>query len=498
MIFRFTYRKLLYNISIISFFLFGHTAFSQQYDHTWLFPQNAGIHFDINGLPQSISSTLGAPYTGGENASISDYSGNIIFYANSSTIGNNTLFVYNPQSSVMFNGDSLLGTYALYNGCKIIPTPQDTNLFYLFAQCINRPSGTGNSFYFSLVDPYYNNSSGRVIFRDSIIVNDGINDKFAMVHHANGRDWWLILQSATIDSLFYKVLIAPDSFRVFTQKIGTGANQSKYYGSMIFSNDGTKLITCSWTCRLEVFDFDRCTGELSNWINLSPLNCSNDTYAYNGCAISPSNQFVYATSLDYATKPTYKFDLLAPNPRLSRQIINTYPDTGIYYNAELGRMAMGPDNVIYIAKYYRQSTNKYLDAIVYPDSACSNCNYARDYFYLTYGFPFVILPQFPNFRAGREIGTVCDSLFSSIAEISQSDFSLYPNPTNEQITISTKLPYVYRYSIYNLLGKKMLTDKFTGNTEIDVTGFSSGIYFVLIEGMNGVITMRMSVCKDSK
>ncbi|MFN8396696.1 MAG: hypothetical protein U0176_18870 [Bacteroidia bacterium] len=92
------------------------------------------------------------------------------------------------------------------------------------------------------------------------------------------------------------------------------------------------------------FDFDRCTGMLSNWDSLgdaAPIYPGPNVFY--GCSFSPDGTKVYATEDDNPTGcRLWQWDLSAPNIRASKTLIFTSPDS-----IELGQHQLGPDGKIY-------------------------------------------------------------------------------------------------------------------------------------------------------
>ncbi|MBM3417796.1 MAG: T9SS type A sorting domain-containing protein, partial [Bacteroidetes bacterium] len=88
-----------------------------------------------------------------------------------------------------------------------------------------------------------------------------------------------------------------------------------------------------------------------------------------------------------------------------------------------------------------------------------------------------------------------DNYLGLDAGLNNIDFqvSAFPNPTSEQIKISTALP-IRNYTVFNTFGTKLEkqqnlnTDDFT----IDFTSFSSGVYFLILESISGTKTIRVT------
>jgi choice-of-anchor B domain-containing protein len=71
-----------------------------------------------------------------------------------------------------------------------------------------------------------------------------------------------------------------------------------------------------------------------------------------------------------------------------------------------------------------------------------------------------------------------------IEDIAQGDFAMYPNPANNEITISSKDEAISHVEIYNILGQAIVNKTFSSNfTEtLDISNLNSGMYLVKING----------------
>jgi len=88
-----------------------------------------------------------------------------------------------------------------------------------------------------------------------------------------------------------------------------------------------------------------------------------------------------------------------------------------------------------------------------------------------------------------------DSYLGLDAGLNNIDFhvSAFPNPTSEQIKISTALP-IRNYTVCNTFGTKLekQQDLNTDDFTIDFTSFSSGVYFLILESISGTKTIRVT------
>jgi hypothetical protein len=83
----------------------------------------------------------------------------------------------------------------------------------------------------------------------------------------------------------------------------------------------------------------------------------------------------------------------------------------------------------------------------------------------------------------------------STVEINPEQFiHIYPNPTKNQLTIATeKLNGKIHFELMDLQGRIVNTGDFEQQITTDVSGFSNGIYFVILKNQEGAILHREKV-----
>lgn len=75
----------------------------------------------------------------------------------------------------------------------------------------------------------------------------------------------------------------------------------------------------------------------------------------------------------------------------------------------------------------------------------------------------------------------CPSLYVEVEEQHTAGLWVYPNPTNDNITVTSANGIEYRIS--NLLGQTVQSGRFKGEyQQIDVSSLSGGIYFITVGG----------------
>ena len=470
-------------------------VFSQKQDRIWLFPDSAGIDFNNLSNPISIPSNITDPCLVNF-SNICDANGNLLFYSTGLELTFNSIGVFDKFGNLMEGGDTLIGYPWVSDGSLILPIPGDSTKYYLFVGV--RTGSMGNHMYYNIVDMSQNGGLGKVISRDNPLLSDYVNEKMAAVKHANGRDWWLILMSTNTDSLFHKFLITPDSIiGPIDQKIGSADNPNKFFGHMLFSQDGSKMVAASSNSMLDLYDFDRCSGDLFNYRNLGePVYSVANRYV--GCSISPNGNVLYAASVDYQAKNLYQFDLTASNIHSTKQMIISYPDTGNMHLIGFYGQKLGPDGKIYVVKANGFGTNSdtynthHLDVIQSPDNIGLACNYSTNSFDLGNGKAACGLPNMPNYNLGPIHGSICDSLSIGIHEqLSENTIRIFPNPFIDAVSIRSVLPLHANVIIRDEVGNEIKNFSITENETIDLSGLAAGIYFFEIKNENTVYKKRL-------
>jgi len=471
-----------------------------------------GWNYDFNKKPVDIK--LVDKLLKGDllTANICDVNGNLVFYTNGCKIAD-------KNNNIILGGDTLNNgygykylcssgySYAPNQGTFILPSFKDTTSYFIFhlreAEYIDSRVG------FFGVDKLLNtkiqkNNLGQleVAYKDSVILDyktDSLIEagQLTATKHANGRDWWIITPKV-FEPNFIKLLYSPYGIAKKVQKnIGSIGSTREYGGGMaVFSPDGTKYVRCNNDSKAQIFDFNRCIGELTNFRQILFKDDANDIRA-TGCAISPNSRYLYMTS---STK-MYQFDLQSDSIEKTKytfEVDTTFADTTqggklytLFYTCQLG-----PDGKIYIAS---TGGRKYMHVINKPDLPGAACELKQNAItlpvYITWAIPF-----FPNYRLGALKGSPCDTLNATpTSEIPfNGTFKIFPNPASDYIKIDFTLPDYsvmdsYKIQIVDILGRVSQTktlSKFASIKNMDVSELSSGLYFVQLVNSFGSILVQ--------
>lgn len=78
--------------------------------------------------------------------------------------------------------------------------------------------------------------------------------------------------------------------------------------------------------------------------------------------------------------------------------------------------------------------------------------------------------------------------------LNSTNFTIFPNPTNSNFTISTPLTEMFSYHIEDIFGREIIScNEFQKEIELDLSDQPSGIYLLVIESETGERTVRRIV-----
>lgn len=223
------------------------------------------------------------------------------------------------------------------------------------------------------------------------------SEYLAAVRHGNGRDWWIIVPEGRSNN-FVRILLRTDGIHlVATQSIGRALGWSFSAGQITFTTNGTRLIRFTPGNGLDIYDFDRCTGLLSNPIHGPIMNIS-----AGGCAVSPDSRFLYIPN----STELYQYDLTSQDILLSQELIGEYDGFRDPFSTTFYQAALAPDGKIYIT-----ATNgvKSMHVIHHPNRKGKACEFRQHDLHLPVHVDITV-PNFPNYLIGPIDGSDCDTL----------------------------------------------------------------------------------------
>jgi hypothetical protein len=342
---------------------------AQQFNN-WYFGDGAGISFNPGGptLPYALTDAVDSAYEG--NASISDSSGNLLFYTNGKTI-------YNRAHQVMANGDNLLGdTYqSAEQGALIVPLPNSPNIYYVFTtDCIIDFS---NGYRYSIVDMNQDGGKGAVVTKN-VLLNSSSSERLTAARHANGIDVWIITNRRS-SNIFDVYLLTCTGLQTAPVVSIVGRRLDEDYdqgsqGMMKVSPDGSQLcetVSADYPGNFfQLFDFDHATGLLSNAKEISNVGSK-----YYACEFSPDSKLLYLPEIVNAG--------MDPNieqfePKLGSAAAITASRVLIPCTGEFAGIQTGPDGKIYLNGYMSNSVTTQLSVISKPNVKGPGCTFELD------------------------------------------------------------------------------------------------------------------------
>jgi len=465
---------------------------AQNRNSVWCFGDSAMINF-------SDTANIIVGYCGldsrGSCISMSDQSGKLLYYAGTMPyFGTNSFYatyVFDSTHSIMLNGDTLFG-HAWYHELISFPSPSNDSTYYIFSIGVTSVFGL----YYSIIDMRLNNGLGAVTVKNIQLQSFEQVDCLNAVKHGNGRDWWLIFRKSDFsvggsNNDWYSYLITPDSIQnVSVQSIG--------------SQNRTNLGRTNLLGLIEVYDFDRCSGLLSNPVTIEQEpGVPPFPYTWSS-AFSPDASKLYVSTADQTTR-LFQYNLNAPNITLSKDTLWTISNP--QYAG--GGLKLAPDNKIYLASIYYNGVqfpypyqdtvynmyNMNLSVINQPDSLGTVCNFQPYSFYLGGKRTYVGLPNNPDYELGALTGSICDTL-TSVKEITEQNvINIFPNPFFNKIALqyqqhsSTKIKEA---TIFNSMGEIVFEKKVTQTLyELDLSFLPNGIYFLTIHTEKNTITKKL-------
>jgi hypothetical protein len=461
----------------------------EKYDNIWLLNSQKTrkimvLEWGKNTLPDTSTLQIRSKITVGDpNASICDKNGKLMYYSNGCAIAGSDYQIV-PNGTQINPGwvhqhwcyDDSTDPYPASDNIVFLPSPADTNKYYLFhtarsdLDLVVLPIPF-NRFLYTEID-VSKGKTGLVVKKNVLLKEDTLSELGVKAcKHANGIDWWVIAPTKLTHS-YNRALLTKDSVRYMgKQKIAETYPYDSFRnwsGQSVFSPNGKKYVRTDPHNGTFIFDFDRCTGLLSNPIYIDTLR---PRYYYSGVGISPNSRFLYLTNIDVL----YQYDLEADNIVESRieiaipdSFLNEYGDPMNFYKCQLA-----PDNKIYIGS---AGTMNWLNIIHKPNEKGLACDFRQHDLKLP-RFYFEGLPNMPHYRMPKLEGIDCSKKEGS----NEATFLLYPNPTEGQLhlkTLGISTPN-FTWELYDALGHLVLSQRITNIVEdFELPTFlTQGIYF---------------------
>ncbi|MCF8245410.1 MAG: T9SS type A sorting domain-containing protein [Saprospiraceae bacterium] len=503
--------KCMSRLGLIFLLLLGasNTIYSQdKFDYVWLFGryeedttsiyQFGGSRIDFNFNPPEISYfDIPVDFDFNETSMVCDSTGNLQLYTDGCSIVNyDNLLVENGDSinpGEVYDEWCALGYGYPSTQCSMaLPKPGSDHIYYLFHIGIDESLYT-RYFQYTVADMSKNNGLGEVLVKNQPIF-DTIHfaQQMTAVRHANGRDWWLVLPYGTVDfengssNRYFKFLFSPQGITgPIEQDIGDGWGAEYYSGQATFSPDGSKYVRLNPTQGMRIFDFDRCTGELSN---PKAIYFPNDTLTSCGVSFSPNSRFLYAS----LGSKLVQYDTWSTNIEASRVIVAVYDGFMSPLWTRFYQHMLAPNGKIYITV---PNSANVLHIIHHPNWQGLACEVEQHGVALPTIHDWNI-PNFPHFRLYDVPGSICDSLGintpteEAVTQAMQA--KLWPNPASEMVnvTLHGTLAKPATFHLFDPLGREVKRTALSAGqqeSEVGLAGVPPGMYFWRVESQGKLV-----------
>ena len=475
---------------------------AQKNDYIWLqgygssigFDTSWGFYFanpkmDFNYSPVKITRDSLQMNFDWTNTSFCDSNGSLLFYTNGASIANANNEIIEKSDSLnwgywMENDDPQHGSegYLIKEGIYALRSLTNSNQYYIIHCLIDTNAESGGAILFTLLDMSLNQGRGEVIYINHPLLIDKVGLSFTLTRHGNGRDWWIIVQKKSTNC-YYRILLDESGPHLLPDSTCGGATFAiNDFGPMNFSQDGNKLFSLGVYAGLNIFDFNRCTGEISNPIHIPYPFLSDSNWTSGGLATSPSSRYLYVCLQYYL----FQYDLWDSDIANSLDTVGVFDGFNGPFQTDFYTAQNGPDGKIYISC---GNADTVYHVINNPDAKGDSCGLVQHGIHLS--SPSWGVPSFPNYRLGVLLGEACDTL-TGLNEIQRDAkekiLKVFPNPATDYATIDygftdwNKGPISLEIS--DALGQIIYTQPlpmYSGFQKLNVAQFAAGIYNVTIK-----------------
>lgn len=402
-------------ILTLIFSLIGGFTLCQNENNIWYFGIGAGLDFS-SGAPVPL--TNGVTNTHEGCATISDGAGNLLFYTDG-------MSVWDKNHNQMPNGFGLLGDNSSTQSGTIIKSPINPDEYYIFTIAgFGNPDGCQ----YSVVDMTANAGNGDVVIKNIQLVGPTV-EKITAVDDCNG-DYWIITHGLNNNEFYsFHLTSAGLNTTPVVSSVGTVHTNSpiaNVAGMLRSSPYGNKIAIASYMGFVELFDFDKNTGLLSNPLQLPGIN---DAY---GVEFSPDQSRLYVATT--YSQNLWQYDLSLPT--------GSIPGSGVLIANGMNRMGtcqIGPDQKIYVAKRF----SNFVGVINNPNALGAACNFVDNGVSLAgeesaFGLPNFFLSYEVNFSTyndgpaceGGTVNLTCDTIVGAIYTWTGPNGFLSPSQTS--------------------------------------------------------------------
>ena len=483
-------------LGAILFLTIAFTANAQLQNANWCFGNQTGLNFNDGTQPVTVS-TNSLMSTDGGAASVSDGSGNLLFYTNGINVWDNT-------HTIMPDGSGLLGSATVSQSAIIVPDPNDINKYYIFTNQGQDLGSAGLSY--SVVNMTLNAGLGNIDNTEKnvpLLANS--SEKLTAVLNPNDNTYWVVSFGPSgdpaVSDTFYSFKVDNTGVTLANQSTFTFEylpNTTSLGGQMKISPDALNLALINNTLlnktvrtrdsisgaeiinivtdgaqSLFTFDFENLTGAVTSVKNFFQLEI--DIVNLYGVEFSPDSNFLYVS----ATK-VCGFDEM--------QSGNTSGHTAIPYGRlyQIDYRNDGQTNIP--TKIYEGPNPIYglqlgIDEKIYTINTSGNMSTINTPDILGFGADYVHENINLNGNATKELPQLVPNVTAIALVTNQSDSTnksmVIGNPFKDELKIDVTENCTIEF--YNSLGVKIKTVAHTNMSSfVDTKDLPQDIYFLVI------------------
>ena len=311
-------------------------------------------------------------------SSISDPSGNLLFY----TLGDT---VWNKLHQVMDNGTGLFSNFSITHASLIVKKPGSGNIYYVFT--LHPITGTyaPTNLYYSVIDMSLASGNGSVTVKN-VFLRANCNEKLAAVKHCNNQSVWLLAHEFNSSS-FFSFQIDASGVNATPVVSSAGPVETSVAGQMKISPNGKKIGLASNTSqndRFLIFDFNPATGIVSN-----PLSLLTSPILSYGCEFSSDGTKFYGFSTAGSSSVTLRqWNLCAGTPPAI--VASSYVASPVNFSGQYRGLQLAQNGKIYLARVSQDS----ISVIQNPNLLGAACNFNNQGFSISPGISKFCFPSF--------------------------------------------------------------------------------------------------------
>lgn len=471
------YRKQINNWIVVILITIS-IVYAQNRNRNWVFSDSIGLKFNQDGTITQFTSNL-CGLQRHSCAVLSDKNANMLYYAGGSGIytlpglNPNNLRIFRSDNGLITNypgvtkNDQIFTLQALldfesnaYNNCLVhMEYDSDSNRHMLL--CLSE------------IDRLADGGMGAFTGKKRIVVNnptDTLVQGMYPIRHANGRDWWVITHQWGNDSFVIAKVSHDLKYEVQYQRIGNiHSIEGHVYGGgnlpvFHFLKGTSQLVVHNAQGLFEIYDFDRCTGELSNHkLILQPFSIFNpvgESLVFSSTSVS--EQYLYIAAFNYVDTMAnlLQYDLFSNDIPSTRKVVySTHGDRG----GSFSHLGLAPDGKIYVNCWGDTTDtanvsepNKYFLAVIEkPDLPFPACSFIPRGLWLNGRLAWSGIPDFIDYDLGPVDGSLCDTLgidASTNRDPKPIELGVFPNPSKGLIQVGL---LEQAFVLYNLQGKQI-------------------------------------------